>query len=96
MMKVVIVMERSIYGKFLRSLQHDLIPLELDHVVPDELHLFLRNMDILMENLTTQAVKIDKMATKKKSDPLLGETLCKLQAAIQSCGVSFHIWDDSF
>ena len=42
-----------------------------------------------MENL---AVKIDIKATKKKSDPLLGETLCKLQAVIQSCGVSFHIW----
>ena len=41
-----------------------------------------------MENLITQAVEIDIKATKKKSDPLLGETLCKLQAAIQACGVS--------
>ena len=46
-----------------------------------------------MENLITQAVEIDIKATKKKSDPLLGETLCKLPAAIQACGVSFHIWE---
>ena len=68
-----------------------LLPIELDHVVPDELHIFLRIMDILIENIITQAVELDIKATRKKQDPLCGATLLKLQGMIQSCGVSFQI-----
>ena len=69
-----------------------LLPIELDHVVPDELHIFLRIMDILIENIITQALELDIKATRKKQDPLCGATLLKLQGITQSCGVSFQIW----
>ena len=62
---------------------------DLDHVVPDELHLFLRIMDILIENLISYAVELDIRATRKQTDLLQGATLKKVQASIQSCGVSY-------
>eukprot|EP00731_Ephydatia_muelleri_P034384 Em0057g16a len=69
-----------------------LLSIDLDHVVPDELHLFLRIMDILIENLISYAVELDIRATRKQTDLLQGATLKKVQASIQSCGVSFQIW----
>eukprot|EP00731_Ephydatia_muelleri_P016123 Em0009g547a len=66
--------------------------LSIDHVVRDELHLFLRIMDILIENLISYAVELDIRATRKQTDLLQGATLKKVQASIQSCGVSFQIW----
>ena len=74
------------------SVKNAPLPIELDHVAPDELHILLRIMDILIENLITQAVELDIKATRKKHDPLSGATLQKLQGMIQSCGVSFQIW----
>eukprot|EP00731_Ephydatia_muelleri_P031444 Em0022g958a len=59
---------------------------------PDELHLFLRVMDILLGNVIAQVIAIDIKAVKKHSDPLLGATIQKLVAKIQSCGVPFQIW----
>ncbi|KAL5497563.1 hypothetical protein EMCRGX_G014056 [Ephydatia muelleri] len=61
-----------------------------DHVVPDELHLFLRLMDVLIANLISYAVELDIRATRKQTDLLQGAT--KVQASIQSYGVSFQIW----
>ena len=66
-----------------------LLSIDLDHVVPDEL---LRIMDVLIENLISYAVELDIRATQKRADLLQGATLQKVQASIQSCGVSFQIW----
>ncbi|KAL5503593.1 hypothetical protein EMCRGX_G010566 [Ephydatia muelleri] len=42
------------------SVKHaPLLPIDLDHVVADELHLFLRIMDILLGNIITQVVEMD-------------------------------------
>eukprot|EP00731_Ephydatia_muelleri_P039147 Em1147g3a len=59
-----------------------LLSIDLDHVVPDELHLFLRIMDILIENLISYAVELDIRATRKQTDLLQGATLKKVQASI--------------
>ncbi|KAL5479704.1 hypothetical protein EMCRGX_G023264 [Ephydatia muelleri] len=66
-----------------------LLSIDLDHVVPDELHLFLRIMDIRIENLISYAVELDIRATRKQTDLLQGATLKKVQASIQSCGVAY-------
>ena len=57
-----------------------LLSIDLDHVVPDELHLFLRIMDILIENLISYAVELDIRATRKQTDLLQEATLKKMQA----------------
>ncbi|KAL5509403.1 hypothetical protein EMCRGX_G004773 [Ephydatia muelleri] len=54
-----------------------LLSIDLDHVVPDELHLFLRIMDILIENLLSYAVELDIRATRKQTDLLQGATIKK-------------------
>ena len=54
-----------------------LLSIDLDHVVPDELHLFLRIMDILIENLISYAVELDIRATRKQTDLLQGATIKK-------------------
>ena len=66
------------------------LSIDLDHVVPDELHLILRLMDVLIANLISYAVELDIRATRKQTDLLQGAT--KVQASIQSYGVSFQIW----
>ena len=67
-----------------------LLPINLDHVIPDELHLFLRIMDVLIDNLISQVKVMD--TTRELSDSLLGATLQKLLSKIQLCGVPFQIW----
>ena len=72
-----------------------LLPVELDHVVPDELHLLLRIIDVLLENIINQAVESDIKVCSKQADPLQGAILKKMVSKIQSCGVSFSIWRNS-
>ena len=74
------------------SVKHPpLLQIDLDHVVPDELHMLLRVMDVLLENVIHHVVQLDIQATRK-ADPLQGPTLVKLVSLIQSCGVPFRIW----
>ena len=68
-----------------------LLPVELDHVVPDELHLLLRIIDVLLENIINQAVESDIKVCRKQADLLQGAILKKLVSKIQSCGVSFYL-----
>ena len=49
-----------------------LLSIDLDHVVPDELHLFLRIMDILIENLLSYAVELDIRGNPKADRPPSG------------------------
>ena len=41
-----------------------LLSIDLDHVVPDELHWFLRVMDVQLENVALQAVQLDVKVNK--------------------------------
>ncbi|KAL5516106.1 hypothetical protein EMCRGX_G001377 [Ephydatia muelleri] len=49
-----------------------LLPIELDHVVPDELHLLLRVIDVLLKNIINQAVESDIKVSRKQTDLLQG------------------------
>ena len=69
-----------------------LLSVDLDHVVPDELHWFLRVMAALLENVILQVVQLDVKVNKKRADPLQGAMLQKLVESIQACGVPFQIW----
>ena len=60
--------------------------------MPDELHLFLRVMDVLIENIISQAVESDIKASRRQTDVLSGQKLQTLVSKINLCGVSFQIW----
>ncbi|KAJ7384006.1 hypothetical protein OS493_024017 [Desmophyllum pertusum] len=71
-----------------------LLKIELDHVVLDELHLLLRIMDVLINNLVREAVEWDKKqnANKRKADHK-DSHIKTLQSTVRSCGISFDIWE---
>ena len=67
-----------------------LLDIEMDHVVPDELHLLLRIMDVLIENLIMDAVYWDEKDNLGKRNCDKEENhLNLLVETIKSCGVSF-------
>ena len=70
-----------------------LLHIELDHVVPDELHLLLRIMDILIRNAINSAIGCDNHTTRGRGsdDTLKGPMLTKFQKAVNDCGVKFTI-----
>ncbi|KAL5484383.1 hypothetical protein EMCRGX_G020864 [Ephydatia muelleri] len=49
----------------------------------DELHWFLRVMDVLLENVVLQVVQLDVKVNKKQADPIQGAMLQKLVESIQ-------------
>ena len=57
--------------------------------VMDELHLMLRIFDVLLRNVIFMAIKQDQLAKTGQQHMEL------LKAAVQSCGVTFEIWDVS-
>lgn len=67
-----------------------LINIPLDCVVLDELHLLLRNMDVLIRNLILYADSEDHR--QKAQHGVESHNLKKLEQAICSCGVCFQIW----
>ena len=73
-----------------------LINIDLDHEILDELHLLLRIMDVLINNLVTEAVHWDQQDNwkKRKKDQTINH-LDKLKNTIRSCGVTFEIWKKS-
>ena len=68
-----------------------LINAEPAKIIPDELHLFLRIYDILLQNLLDDCRQQDSKAAvlKQKSD-----CLERLVTRINECGVNFNIWTD--
>lgn len=64
-----------------------LINIDVDHIIPDELHLLLRITDRLIENLINGAVAHDHV-----SNVLEGPMLQSLIKAINSCGVIFNVY----
>ena len=60
-------------GKTSQDSQHEpLLDIELDHVVPDELHLLLRITDVLINNIITSAIRYDINNSSGKPKPLEG------------------------
>lgn len=83
--------------KFLRSepgvKNARLINIDIDHVIPDELHLLLRITDKLIENLINAAVQYDhNMNNTPSSKVLEGPMLSSLVREINSCGVTFNVY----
>lgn len=65
------------------------------HIVLDELHLLLRITDILLSNIIEDAIELDDKddyLTKKKGESK-GVDLASLIRLMNSCGVTFTIWE---
>ena len=62
---------------------------ETDHYVPDELHMLMRIMDVLIRNLINDAVSKDQFG-KITGDAT--DNLSLLVREIQNCGVSLKTW----
>ena len=71
-----------------------LLDVQLDHIVLDELHLLLRITDILLSNIIEDSMELDDKDDffKKKGEPK-GVHLAALIKLINSCGVTFAIWE---
>ena len=83
-------------GQF-SSINQPLLDLELDHVVPDELHLMLRVTDVLINALIETASAYDRnqhmvSGTRGSYKVLDGPLIKNLISAIRDCGVYFNIY----
>ena len=71
-----------------------LLNIPLDHIILDELHLMLRVTDVLIGNLIEDVMQWDEkenlVAGKKNMQHW---HLKNLTQAINSCGVSFSVWE---
>ena len=75
----------------LSSINAPLLNLELDHVIPDELHLMLRVMDVLIEALVCAATAYDNhqhtlLRSRGAFKAINGPMLNNLVMAIKSVG----------
>ena len=82
----------------LNSVNVPLIDLELDHVVPDELHLMLRVMDVLIQGLKDTVLAYDRhqhrlSCCRRSFKPLDGPMLNNLVMSIRKCGVYFCLFE---
>lgn len=70
-----------------------LIDIELDDVVPDELHLLLRVTDRLLENVIDELLEksVIEDFNRQKGQPK-GVLLAKFVQGVNSCGIPFHVW----
>ncbi|XP_028516288.1 uncharacterized protein LOC114575505 [Exaiptasia diaphana] len=77
------------------SCEHQpLLDIELDNIVIDELHLMLRVTDVLTKNLVTEAIEWDTKENLNKAPSQRTNThLDQLKEVINSCGVSFNVWE---
>ncbi|KAK3082818.1 hypothetical protein FSP39_006271 [Pinctada imbricata] len=72
-----------------------LLDIDLDHVVIDELHLMMRITDVLLRNLIEDAVNLDQESNLgKKGCSRTGNKVNSLISCIESCGVTFQIWEN--
>ena len=73
--------------KRLGSIESPLLDIEIDHVVPDELHLLLQVTDILIRNLIFYMKKLDVKARSGN------QHVNNLVTKVRECGISFQIWE---
>jgi len=81
------------------SIGKPLLNLELDHIIPDELHLMLRVTDRLITALIQTAQSYDKHQhrkshTRRAYKVLEGPLVTNLIADIRSCGIYFTMYED--
>ena len=76
--------------KILWALNINLYLVNIDHFIPDELHLMLRITDILLRNVILDCKYKDDL--DKKESKLNGKNLENFVKLVQDCGVSFFIW----
>ena len=69
-----------------------LILLKTDHIIPDELHLFLRIPDILIRNLILHAVEEDLVARHHQQPDT---SLSTMLECVKECGITFHVWQNN-
>jgi len=85
-------------GQFSSS-NKPLLNLNLDHIIPDELHLMLRVTDRLIKAIIQTAITYDKhqhrlQRIRHAYKVIDGTLMTKLIAAIRECGVSFNVYED--
>ena len=74
------------------SVKTPLLNIELDHVIPGELHLLLRIMDVLINNLVKDAINWDVSDNwKRKKSEHTNTHLTELKDTILSCCISFDV-----
>ena len=66
-----------------------LLNIEIDHFIPDELHLMLRIMDVLLRNVINDAKSKDDYGKVHNQHT---DNLSLLLKNIKSCGVTFNTW----
>ena len=76
-------------------INNPLLKIPLENVIPDELHLLLRVMDVLIRNLIHAAGTYDAKNSRRGNDILDGVMVKKLLECIRGCGVSFTIYDST-
>ena len=81
-------------GKKICFVETPLLKIPFDHIILDELHLLLRITDVLLSNLIEDAMEWDDKDDflKKKGEPK-SVHLQKLIGVINSCGITFSIWE---
>ena len=73
-----------------------LVRLPQHNVIVDELHLLLRVTDRLTENVIEECLELDvlkKIGNLAKCLAKPGSHLNRLIASVETCGVSFEIWE---
>ena len=76
------------------SLHKPMLDIELDYVIPDELHLLLRITDVLINNLITSAVSYDINNSTGKPKPLEGPmTLSLITEICKHAGAQFKVYE---
>ena len=78
----------------LSSINIPLIDVEIDHIIPVELHLMLRVMDVLIQGLIDTVLAYDRhqhrlSGSRRSYKALDGLMLNNLVMAIRNCGVYF-------
>ena len=68
-----------------------LLNIELNNIIPDELHLLLRITDILTRNLIHAAMTHDGRESRRIKNPLERPMTKQLLQNINKCGVTFRI-----
>ena len=81
-------------GKETYCCEHTPLLIELHHVIRDELHLLLRILDVLIENLIRDVLQWDQKENRNKKKVQQKNThLTNLQVTIRSCGILFDTWE---
>ena len=73
-----------------------LLNVPFDHVILDELHLFLRITDVLTRNVLDEMIELDDEESHKRkvaNPSVIGQHLQTAIEAINKCGVTFWVWE---